>query len=454
MIFRFICLVGLLAAAALQTRAESPNILIIVADDLGWNDVSYHGSKIPTPNIDRLAAEGIELDRHYVAPMCTPTRTALLTGRYWSRFGNRSPSNTRVLPWKTETLASALKAKGYTTHLTGKWHLGSTPEWGPAHFGFDHSYGSLAGGTGPWNHRYKKGAYSKTWHLNGHLVEEEGHVTDLIANQAVRTLHTASESDQPFFLYVPFTAPHNPFDEPAAYRERAKAEGDPERLHYSACVMHLDDAIGRILAALKETKADKNTLTVFFSDNGGTIHPSDGDDAKYPGTYEKGLQLGRNTPLRGRKRDLYEGGIRVPAIAHWPDRLAPKKVTTPIHVIDWMPTFSHLTGANSLQQAKWDGANLWPLLSDDTPLDPRHLYWQGTGKTKRALLGPDNWKLIFDQQSPEKAELFHLSSDPKEENNLADTESAKVKTLLTILQSETARDNDALPSNDLAKDPK
>ena len=144
---------------ALAAETPRPNILLVVADDLGWADVGYHDSAIQTPHLDRLAREGVELDQHYVAPMCTPTRAALLTGRYWSRFGTPTPSNTRVLPWETWTLSRALKAAGYETHITGKWHLGSKPEWGPKQFGFDHSHGSLAGGVNPINHLYKHGPF-------------------------------------------------------------------------------------------------------------------------------------------------------------------------------------------------------------------------------------------------------------------------------------------------------
>lgn len=225
-----ICLTALLAAPALllaqsgpeeSASGRPPNVVVIVADDLGWGDVGYQGSRIPTPEIDRLADEGVVLEQHYVAPMCTPTRVALLTGRYWSRFGNRKPSNERVLPWGTPTLASLFKDRGYTTALTGKWHLGSLPKWRPHHFGFDHAYGPLAGGIGPWNHRYKKGPYSESWHEDGRLIDEVGHVTDLLGNAAVRFIHRSREGIKPFFLYVPFTALHHPLDEPIPWLEQA-----------------------------------------------------------------------------------------------------------------------------------------------------------------------------------------------------------------------------------------
>ena len=209
-----------------EAEKNRPNIVILVADDLGWADVGYHGSSIRTPNIDRLQSRGVELDFHYVAPMCTPTRAALLTGRYWSRFGNTKPSNERVLPWDTMTLARALQGAGYRTAISGKWHLGSKPEWGPRKFGFDQSYGSLAGGINPWNHLYKHGPYTRTWHRNDELIEEEGHVTDLLTSEAVRFIK--EKKKEPFFLYVPFTAVHTPFDEPPKWLGRVN-NIDPER---------------------------------------------------------------------------------------------------------------------------------------------------------------------------------------------------------------------------------
>ena len=211
--------------SATQVLAK-PNIVILVADDMGWADVGYHGSTIRTPNIDRLQKRGVELDRFYVAPMCTPTRAALLTGRYWSRFGNTKASNERVLPWDTVTLSKALKEEGYRTSISGKWHLGSKPEWGPRKFGFDQSYGSLAGGINPWNHLYKYGPYSKTWHRNDQLIEEKGHVTDLLTNDAIRFIKEKKET--PYLLYVAYTAVHTPFDEPAKWLDRVKTS-EPER---------------------------------------------------------------------------------------------------------------------------------------------------------------------------------------------------------------------------------
>ena len=201
--------VALCGACFAETTAP-PNIVFIMADDLGWADVAFHGGNTPTPHLDRLAEEGLELTQHYVAPVCSPTRTGLLTGRCWSRFGITTPTNELALPPDTVTLPRALQSVGYDTCLVGKWHLGSLPKWGPNHFGFDHSYGSLAGGISPWNHFYKKGPYSVTWHRNETLIEETGPCHGLADERSrpvdresrlrtvfsVRPLHCRAPADQ------------------------------------------------------------------------------------------------------------------------------------------------------------------------------------------------------------------------------------------------------------------
>ncbi len=422
-------------------KADQPNILVIVADDLGWADVGYHDSPIATPNIDRLAREGVELDQHYVAPMCTPTRAALLSGRYWSRFGNTSPSNTQVLPFGTVTLASALSSIGYDTCITGKWHLGSLPKWGPRKFGFKHSHGSLAGGVGPWNHRYKRGEYSATWHRNDQLIEEEGHVTDLIAAEAVRFIE--AKRDGPFFIYVPFTAVHHPLDEPGEWLQKGR-KADPKRPQYAACTMHMDDAIGKMVGALEKSEQRNNTLIVFFSDNGGTINAADGDSGRYPGEYPKGESLWLNKPLRGRKTQLYEGGIRTPAFVNWPARLKSRKVRSPLHVIDWMPTLCNLAGYNTTRDLKWDGQDIWPLLTGEVAKPPsRVLYWQGVGRRSSALR-QGNWKLVVQGAgASSRRELFNLATDANEKNDVANEHEDLVRELEKLLMAQMKRDNDA-----------
>ncbi len=420
---------------------NKPNLLIVVADDLGWADVGYHGSPIPTPNLDKLCRAGVELDAHYVAPMCTPTRAALLTGRYWSRFGNTTAQNELVLPFGTATLASALKSKGYDTFISGKWHLGSKKKWGPLQFGFRRSHGSLAGGVNPWNHLYKPGPYSVTWHRDDELIEQEGHVTDLITEETIRFIE--QKRDGPFLAYVPFTAPHVPIDEPRKWLDRCQ-HIPKDRRQYAACVTHLDDSVGRIIAALVRARQSDNTLVLFFSDNGGHLAAS--PNSLYPHTVEKARKVGLNTPLRGKKGQVYEGGIRTPAFLHWPAKLKPRKVNAPLHVIDWMPTLCKLIGHEPKQDLKWDGEDIWPILTGaiKTPA-PRILYVKGPGGRSDALREGD-WKLIR-HGSGEKAklELFNLATDPNEANDLFSSKPETVELLLALMQSEGKRDNDAVP---------
>lgn len=427
--------IGPLAAEEGPTR---PNFLVIVADDLGWNDVGWHGQRLQTPNLERLCREGVELDQHYVSPMCSPTRAALLSGRYASRFGCTGAQNELVFPFGTPTLASVLSEAGYETALCGKWHLGSLPEWGPNHFGFQHSYGSWAGGCGPYDHRYKLGPYTHTWHRNENRITEEGHITDLIAREAVAWLEGRGE--RPFFLYVPFTAPHIPIKEPQEWLDRHRDIEEPDRRQYAACISHLDDAVGRIVSALDKNGQRERTLIVFFSDNGGTTARN--DDPKYPqDDYTPGKSDGSNLPLRGHKTQLYEGGIRVPAFANWSGVLRPGKLTAPIHAVDWMPTLCALAGMEISNELRWDGGNLWPALSGTEEAMPRSLYWAGTGFRTAAVRDGD-WKLIV-TRAGDKAELFDLSRDPLEKNDLAKREPERVENLRALLAQLAKPDNEA-----------
>jgi arylsulfatase A-like enzyme len=419
-----------------------PNVVFMMADDLGWADVAFHGGNVPTPNLDRLAGDGVELLRHYVAPVCSPTRAGLMTGRFWSRFGVTSPQNERALPWDTVTLPRALKSAGYETCITGKWHLGSKPEWGPNHFGFDHSYGSLAGGVGPWDHRYKLGEFSVTLHRDGELIDEPGHVTDLIAQEAIRWI--GGRGDRPFFLYVPFTAVHLPIKEPPEWLERVPGtiSGDVGR-HYGACVMHLDDAVGRIIAAVERAGKRERTLIVFTSDNGGST--AENNDAKYPADdYPTGRLTGDNRPLRGQKGDLYEGGIRVPTVASWPGRLPPGRIETPVHIVDWMPTLCELAGCAPREDLRWDGRDIWPLISGAGPIGTRVLYWASPGFRARAVQEGE-WKLLArGAGSTAKMELYNLGDDPGEQKDLAAAMPRKLEELRRKLDEISAADRDAM----------
>ena len=419
-----------------------PNIVFIITDDLGWADVAFHDGNVRTPHLDQLAKEGLELAQHYVAPVCSPTRAGLLTGRYWSRFGITTPTNTLALPIDTVTLPSALKSQGYETSLAGKWHLGSLPKWGPNHFGFDHSYGSLAGGISPWNHRYKKGPFSITWHRNHKLIDEDGHVTDLLTNETVQWIKSRTSS--PFFAYVPFTAVHLPIKEPQEWLERVPASitGDVPR-HYAACIMHLDDAVGRIIKALEAKGIRDKTLLVFTSDNGGST--VENNDLKYPDdNCPNGRLTGNNHPFRGQKGDVYEGGTRVPTLVSWPGHVKPGRVESPVQIIDWMPTFCSLAGYHPDRDTKWDGIDLTELLTNHIPLPERAIYTAGP-RWRASSLRYGDWKLVTHGNGDQRRiELFNIVNDREESKNLAEIHPQLVQNMLAKLKKAAASDRDSV----------
>ncbi|MBX3421341.1 MAG: sulfatase-like hydrolase/transferase [Pirellulaceae bacterium] len=405
-------------------QSSQPNIVFIMADDLGWADVGFHGGNVATPNLDRLRGAGVELTQHYVAPVCSPTRTGLMTGRYWSRYGVTQPQATRALPFETVTLPKALKACGYQTCIAGKWHLGSLPQWGPQHFGFDHSYGSLGGGVGPYDHSYKRGIYQRTWHRNGQLIDESGHVTDLITREALQWI--AGSGEAPFLLYVPFTAVHLPVKEPDEYLLRVPA-AITERVarHYAASIIHLDEAVGKIMQAIQDKGQTQQTLIVFTSDNGASNAENHGQDYP-PDDYPSGKLPGNNRPLRGKKGDGYEGGTRVPTLVAWPSVIPAGSVChTPVHITDWMPTFCRLAGYSASAALNWDGADIWPAVvgrgDSDQFLTQRALY-SVTPAFRALVLRVGDWKLIQfsdSDQEAERVELYNISNDPSETRNVA-----------------------------------
>ncbi|MBI5685846.1 MAG: sulfatase-like hydrolase/transferase [Verrucomicrobia bacterium] len=432
------------AMTAFGAETGKPNFVLFLADDLGWADVSWHGSPYKMPVLDRLAKEGVRLEAHYVHPMCSPTRAALMTGRYASRFGVTAAQNQRALPWGTPTIASALKTAGYETALTGKWHLGSKPEEGPQKFGFDHGYGMLAGGCTPFTHLYKQGPFSETWHRNAKLITEEGHVTDLIAREAVRWIE--QRGGKPFFLYVPFNAIHVPMQEPEKWLEMNSHLSDPAQRLRGACATHMDDAIGQILAALDRKRFRNNTLVLFLSDNGAhDLHVNQG--GPYPGDYGQ-LKVGNhNAPLRGHKSGVYEGGIRTPGVAHWPGKLKPGLMSTPMHAVDWMPTLCGLAGAKPADDVKWDGTNIWPALAETDKTFPLRTLYSAAPGFRAQMVRHGDWKLVVGaggKKQAAKDELFNLASDPGETKNLAAEKPDVLAEMKKRLAEASARDKDAV----------
>ncbi len=427
-----------------NSNIKKPNILLIVADDMGWADIGYHNSEIKTPNLDRLAKEGVELDQHYVQPQCTPTRVSLMTGRYPNRFGKHcsKASNEQAFPFETVTLASALKSADYDTAISGKWHLGSLPDQGPKQFGFNFSHGSFAGAVGMYDHRYRLTSpkFSKTWHRNDEYVNEEGHATDVCSDQAIKWIQ---QLKNPFFLYLPFHSVHTPLVEPEKWLDLNNHISDPDRRLMAAALSHLDYSIGRIIQMLEETGQRENTLIVFFSDNGGIhTHYKGGNYPPPDPALKQGFSS--NDPLRGGKVTVYEGGIRVPAFVNWQDRLKPKKVTAPMHANDWMPTLCNLAGYQPEQDLKWDGQDIWQFITGEkqTYDKPRFFYWHWNGdreKPGRIAIREGNWKMVIPQHG-EPAELYNLANDPSEKNNLVDQSPKIIERLKLLLKKEMEKD--------------
>lgn len=444
--------VALLLPASHVAAADRPNILMIVADDLGWSDVGWHGGFGKTPHLDRLVQEGLELDQHYVQPVCTPTRTALMSGRYPGRFGPQalSPSNLRAMPPGTITLASALRSLGYATYQAGKWHLGSRPEWGPTAFGFDHGYGTLTGAADPWTHKYRAGSpYEDTWHRDGRFLTEEGNATELVATEVIRRIE---ERRSPWFIYVGFHAVHTPVDAPDEYKrlyDGVKFHDDPvlheSRLRMAAEVAQLDAKVGAFVDALERTGQRERTLIVFTSDNGGIESLKNA----YVGTVPDSPLNSENDPLRGQKATVYEGGIRVCAFASWPGTLAPRRVSAPMHAVDWFPTIAHLVGYQPQADLQWDGIDHWPVLSGDLANPaPRTIY---IASRSGIALRHGDWKLVQPREG--EAELYNLALDPFETTNRASIDADKTTELLAALAEQQACDETELPP-DLADFPK
>lgn len=417
------------AAAGAAVPPERPHIVFILSDDQGFNDVGYRNPGIRTPHLDRLAAGGVRLEHFYVQPVCTPTRGAFLTGRYPMRLGLQlgviKPGSRHGLPLTERTLPEVLAAAGYTTALTGKWHLGNgAPEYLPMRRGFHHQHGFYLGSTDYFTHEREGGL---DWHRNDRALRQEGYMTDLIGAEAERLIETEG-GRQPLFLYVAFGAPHTPLQAPERYLQQYAHIEDKRRRTYCAMVTAMDDAIGRIVAALDRTGLRAKTLIVFASDNGGN----------WPAA--------SNLPLRDQKASLYEGGVRVPALANWPGVLpAGTTVEQPLHIVDWFPSLVKLAGAPPPAGTVIDGRDLWPALAGDRRLIHDDILINaapGTGALRRG-----DWKLVInghlsfkgtapgprfswaellretgrppEDAAREQVELFNLVRDPGETRNLA-----------------------------------
>ena len=419
---------ALFSPVSLVRAADTkPNIVVILADDLGNADLGYRGSDIKTPNIDALASGGVRLESFYGMPVCTPSRAELMTGRYAMRYGLETlvifPSHTYGLPTDERTLPQALKDAGYDTAMVGKWHLGHADrKYWPQNRGFDHFYGNLVGEV---DYFTKERGGIVDWQRDGKFLKEDGYYTDLIGNEAVRIIDH-HDTSKPLFLYVASLAPHAPYQAPKedvdAYKDLL---GDTHRHIYAAMITDLDTQLGRIVDALKQRGMLDNTLIIFSSDNGGAISALFATGARSPEEREEsgGVGLEEKPPasngnLRGGKGSLHEGGVRVPTIFYWPAKLKPRVVDEPLAMVDVMPTVLLLAGAHGAKDHPFDGKDIWQTLAEGASSPHEDILINV--EAFRGAVRKGNWKLVKIALLPGKTELFDLSKDPGEQNNVAD----------------------------------
>ncbi|AOY93763.1 twin-arginine translocation pathway signal protein [Cupriavidus sp. USMAA2-4] len=388
-----------------------PNILFILADDLGWADLGVYGQTgFATPHLDRLAAQGVRFTQAYAnSAVCSATRFALITGRYQYRLRGgleepiARPRDGLGLPPEHPTLPSLLKAAGYDTALIGKWHLGHPPAHGPLRSGYDRFFGNLGGVVDYFTHKPGVGADVPRDLWEGEVpVERSGYYTQILADEAEAYVRGRVDHARPFFLSLHFTAPHWPWEGPqdeAVSRElRDLFHYDGGNLKkYGEIVQSLDAAVGQVLGALDTTGQARDTLVVFTSDNGGE-------------------RFSKTWPFTGQKTELLEGGLRVPTLLRWPARLQPQVQEQVTISMDWLPTL--LAAAGSAPHPDWpsDGENILPVLEGRAPVHARTLYWRYKAQAQRAVRDGD-WKYL---KINDNAFLFDVAADERERANLRD----------------------------------
>jgi len=422
---QFLAWAGLGAGAAVAGRARAegpaadasqPNIIIVLADDLGYADLGVHGcTDVPTPHIDSLACNGVRFTDAYVScPVCSPMRAGLMTGRYQQRFGywyNPGPADRASerfgLPLSETTLADALKAQGYATGLVGKWHLGLTPELHPMARGFDEFFGFVHG-----SHSYIEANADKANLIRrGHEpVDEQEYLTDAFTREAVDFINRHPEA--PFFLYLAYNAVHTPLQAPPKYLERFPGIEDLKRQRYAAMLSALDDGVGAVLEALRMQDIEDNTLVVFLSDNGGP--PS--------------ANASCNAPLRGAKGSIQEGGIRVPLLMQWPRRLPKGEVyERPVISLDLFPT--SVAAAGGKAKGGLDGVDLIPYVAGKKRGAPHdRLFWK---RAASGVVRQGKWKLVAEDDGAKA--LYDLSEDIEEAHDLSGKRPRTVKALSKAL---------------------
>jgi arylsulfatase A-like enzyme len=452
----------------IATPENAPNIVIILADDMGWRDVGYNGSEISTPRIDALAESGVQLERFYAHPICSPTRAALMTGRSPTRLGVVRPIekiNLEGLPLNERLLPEFLAAAGYQPVMAGKWHLGHRQAaLLPMARGFEQFYGHITGGIGYWD-KVHGGGYD--WQRNGVTVREDGYSTHLIANEAVRLIEER-DTERPLFLYTAFNAPHTPNEAPQGSIDRYMHIDNPNRRKHAAMVSELDAGVGQIVDALEREGLRENTLLFFLSDNGG-LNP--GAFSENMRAWSERLQrwfgvpqpipilefMRKNTleggadngPFRRGKATVSEGGVRVPGLVSWPGTLPARKLETVVTVEDILPTLADLLGFSPAPGAPFDGASQWASIAGrGTSTRPNFLT---QGRTGNEAWYEYPWKLVLPAEG--SYELYDLAEDPTEATNLAADRPDRVQDLLSAHSAFPRGRSIAVPFYEFILDP-
>ena len=383
-----------------------PNLVLFVSDDMGWNEVGYHGSKISTPHIDRLAKDGLQLDRFYVHPVCSPTRTALMTGRSPARFGiTAALTRGTGVPLDEHFMPQTFQKAGYQTYLVGKWHLGASRlDNRPNARGVDHFFGFHGGGI---NYYPQGGLRARGWYRNVQPVMVEGYSTDLLAAEAIRLIKKRDRR-RPIFLNLSFNAPHPIAQAPAALIEKYAKLGFTGRMTaHAGAIDAMDSAIGRVLAALEAEGMARNTLVMFFCDNG-----SGGGGRGLRGSGPKGGA--GQLALRGGKGSVFEGGIRVPAVLRWPGVIpAGAKSGQLVSDVDLFPTLTAAMGIPPKNLKPFDGVNVWDALRKNKIAKRRPVVVAGSWGGFAVL--QTRWKLIW---GPQQTSLYDVSQDPTESRDV------------------------------------
>jgi arylsulfatase A-like enzyme len=439
-----ICFTACLLACSLS--AKTPNLIVILTDDQGYNDVGFNGcTDIPTPHLDQLAADGVKFTDGYVSfPVCGPSRAGLLTGRYQDRFGfttnpSIDPTNPNSgLPLEEETIAQVLQKVGYKSAVIGKWHMGTHPNFHPHKRGFDHFFGFLAGGLNYFPENLTLNDLSEVeriWHWysmkverDGEMIDIDDYLTDELTDAATAFIDEQATAKNPFFLYLAYNAPHAPLQATEKYLNRFPDIEDKDRRTYAAMVSCVDDGVGRVMDTLRRNGIEEDTLVVFLSDNGGPLKKNSSD----------------NGDLRGGKSDLFEGGIRVPFAMQWKGTIpAGQTYSEPVISLDIFGTIAALTEVEIAAERPLDGVNLIPYLTGEKFGAPHNqLFWRKWEQQGMAMRTGDTKLVANTQRAQKNHAVYDLSNDISETTNLCWQSPEKTQQLIDSWEAWNAQMKD------------